>query len=372
MKILFPIGSFYPTTFGGPGAILYWHGVYLKKHNIQPTFVTTTAGIIDPIISNQFLDKPCGLVYYGKGGVLNFKTIKVMLAEVKKTDLIHLTSLFSPISIICFLYAFFFYPKTKVVWSVRGELNTKALAISKQKKKWLLKLYKLITKKVTFASTALKETEEINKIFPNKVIQIPNVMPTSIKLERKTSEIRFLFLGRIHPIKNLDGLIQGVCNSDTFKNHKVYLDIAGVCDARDSVYLDSLKTVIRQNKMEQKISFLGHVAGKQKEQLLANAYFLILPSHSENFGNVVIEALNQGTPVIASKNTPWQELETYNCGFWIENSPEKMAAIIDKAYNLSDLNYQTYRKHALTLNNTKYKIETRIKDWVNAYKLLVQ
>lgn len=371
-KILFPIGSFYPTTFGGPGTILYWQGVYLKKNSVAPTFVTTTEGITNPISVNQFIDLPCGSVYYGQGGVLNMKTINIMLKEVAKTDIIHLTSLFSPISIICFFYAFLFYSHKKIVWSVRGELNKNALAISKTKKKWLLKLYKVTTKKVVFASTSPKETQEIKAFFKNKIIEIPNVMPSSKKMGRTTEDKRFLFLGRIHPIKNIDGLIKAVAQSELFKSEKVYLDIAGDYDDRDIEYLNNLKELVENYNLNSKITFLGHVAGEDKEQLLANAYFLILPSHTENFGNVVIESLNQGTPVIASKNTPWKELEDFNSGYWIENSPSKIAESIDDALILNKEAYLNMRQSALTLVNEKYSIQTRIQDWVNTYKKILQ
>ena len=372
MKILFPIGSFYPTTYGGPGTILYWHGVYLKKHHITPTFVTTTLGITSEVTTNSFLDLPCGNVYYGRGGVLNLRLLQVMLSEVKKVDIIHLTSLFSPISIICFLYARLFYPKTKIVWSVRGELNDNALAISQKKKTLFLKLYQKLAKQVVFASTSPKESDEITHVFQNKIIEIPNVMPSSEQLKRTTTNKRFLFLGRIHPIKNIDGLINGFCSSIASKQEDVFLDIAGDYDERDIDYLESLKALVVTYGMEHKISFLGHVAGSAKEVLLVNAYFLVLPSHSENFGNVVIEALNQGTPVIASKQTPWQILREFSCGFWVDNTPEMLQEAFDDALKLNATSYQSYRNQALKLNKEVFAIDTRIEDWANTYNTLLK
>ena len=52
--------------------------------------------------------------------------------------------------------------------------------------------------------------------------------------------------------------------------------------------------------------------GEEKNKVIASNMALVLPSKSENFGNVVLEALAQGTPVIASKNTPWQILDLKN------------------------------------------------------------
>jgi hypothetical protein len=66
-----------------------------------------------------------------------------------------------------------------------------------------------------------------------------------------------------------------------------------------------------------KVIYLGDVRGELKWSLIKKAQVLVLPSHSENFGNVVLEALSVGTPVIASKGTPWKILETKNAGMWI-------------------------------------------------------
>jgi glycosyltransferase involved in cell wall biosynthesis len=61
---------------------------------------------------------------------------------------------------------------------------------------------------------------------------------------------------------------------------------------------------------------LGFVGGREKYQLLAEADLLLLPSRQENFGNVVVEALSVGTPVVASSSTPWRALEEEECGLW--------------------------------------------------------
>ncbi len=51
----------------------------------------------------------------------------------------------------------------------------------------------------------------------------------------------------------------------------------------------------------------------------------VLPSHNENFGNVYIESLAAGTPIVASKNTPWSAVEEADCGKWVNNTVEETA-----------------------------------------------
>lgn len=43
---------------------------------------------------------------------------------------------------------------------------------------------------------------------------------------------------------------------------------------------------------------------------------------------VALEALAAGLPVIASRNTPWREIEESGAGAWVENAPEAFVAAI--------------------------------------------
>jgi glycosyltransferase involved in cell wall biosynthesis len=83
------------------------------------------------------------------------------------------------------------------------------------------------------------------------------------------------------------------------------------------------------------IDYVGEVTGDDKWRLLASAGVVVLPSHSENFGVVVAEALMAGTPVIATHGTPWSDLETHRCGWWIPLSVNQLAETIQAATSLS-------------------------------------
>ena len=61
---------------------------------------------------------------------------------------------------------------------------------------------------------------------------------------------------------------------------------------------------------------------------MANADLFVLPSHNENFGNVYLESLATGAPIVASLSTPWCEVEKYECGKWVGNSKEETAKAI--------------------------------------------
>src|SRR5690606_29503755 len=143
MKIFFPIGAFYPSQVGGPCNTLYWHTCELTKKGIDVEIVTTSLGIKEgTIIQDQFMEDQCGKVYYGKGKTSNFRIFKKAAECIKEADIVHLNSLFHGLSIFSFFYTKLRYPRKKIVWSVRGELNPGALKFSRWKKAPLLFLYK--------------------------------------------------------------------------------------------------------------------------------------------------------------------------------------------------------------------------------------
>jgi glycosyltransferase involved in cell wall biosynthesis len=102
--------------------------------------------------------------------------------------------------------------------------------------------------------------------------------------------------------------------------------------------------------------------------LYAKAYALILPSETENFGNVVVEALNHGTPVIASKGTPWSILETYNAGYHCSNDPELLSKAIDKLLSLSHIDYNEMSANSIKLVEDKFDVNSNILKWITVYK----
>jgi len=254
--------------------------------------------------------------------------------------------------------------KKRIVWSPRGELHAPALAGSKMKSWYISLVRRYFGGYATFHATSEEERNLIKKQIGDsaKVIEIPNYMELPPKLERDQQDIPyFLFVGRVNRIKALDRLIMGLANSETFRQNDYVLKIAG---PNQDDYQRELEQLIEENGMKGKVEFIGNLFGAEKFQLYANAHFSCLLSHSENFGNVVIEALSQGTPVIASTGTPWQVLNEKNAGFWIDNSPETIAQCIDKVLGLSESEYAAMRRNALELAKT-FDVSQNIDRWID-------
>jgi glycosyltransferase involved in cell wall biosynthesis len=101
-----------------------------------------------------------------------------------------------------------------------------------------------------------------------------------------------LFLGRLNWKKGLDRLIPAMT-----RVQDAHLVIAG---NDEDGYAEVVRELVRSNGMGERVSLVGAVAGADKAALLENASLLVLPSYSENFGNVVLEAAAHGRPVIVT------------------------------------------------------------------------
>jgi len=79
------------------------------------------------------------------------------------------------------------------------------------------------------------------------------------------------------------------------------------------------------------VEFSGPLEGDEKWAAFRDADLFILPTHSENFGIAVAEAMAAGLPVITTHGAPWELLEQENCGWWVPVSAEGIAAALDDA-----------------------------------------
>jgi glycosyltransferase involved in cell wall biosynthesis len=144
----------------------------------------------------------------------------------------------------------------------------------------------------------------------------------SDKLAACRTEKLIVFLGRIHPIKRLDLLAKAFAQV-RLKCPEARLVIAG---PDESGYRRTLEPQF--TPLADAVVWAGEVGEREKAELLGKASVLVLCSDSENFGLSVPEALAVGTPVVTTRTTPWAELETVGCGFWVEQNASAMAEAV--------------------------------------------
>lgn len=133
-----------------------------------------------------------------------------------------------------------------------------------------------------------------------------------------------LFLGRLHEKKGIDVLIRAAGRLRTAGTSFVLL-IAG---KGEPIYERYLRDLTAQLGLNDRVVFLGHVAGQTKLSLYQAADIFVLPTMQENFGLVLVEALACGTPIVTTMGVDiWCELERAG-GVITRATPESIVAAI--------------------------------------------
>ena len=230
------------------------------------------------------------------------------------------------------------------------------------KQKWLKKriarfLYQDRDLKLAAAlhATAESEAEQFRRLgFKNKIIVSPNGVnvPEREMFEcsecsnvRMDGQRRALFVSRMHPKKGVLELVEswarvkpkGWCcelvytmNSDEERAYeqKVKDRILSL----GMTYVDDNRTIDQSEQSNNSPDFIltGPLDDDAKWSAYARADLFVLPTYSENFGIVVAEALWAGVPVITTKGTPWAELESEKCGWWIDLPKSKSGVEVEQ------------------------------------------
>lgn len=227
--------------------------------------------------------------------------------------------------------------RVPLVTSTHGMLAPWALRHKALKKRiawWLYQRRDLMASAVLRA-TASSEARHLLRlglgkpvaVVPNGILlpepQVQEVTPADPEGRRVLR--RVVFLGRIYPVKGLPCLVEAW---DIARPHGWQCVIAGPDEAG---HQREVEAQVRSRGLTPDFCFPGEVTGAAKWELLREADLLVLPSFTENFGMVVAEALACGVPVIASKGTPWEDLVTNRCGWWVDANASALAQVLREA-----------------------------------------
>lgn len=175
---------------------------------------------------------------------------------------------------------------------------------------------------------------------------------------------RLLFLSRVHPKKGVEFLLESM---KALKNESIEILIAG---EGEPSYIEELKTLAGRLGVADRVKFLGGVYGEEKWRLYREADLFVLPTHSENFGIVIAEALASGTPVVTTKGTPWHELETSHCGWWTEIGTQPTTHALRSFLALSEDELEQMGRCGRKLIEEQYSTEKIASDMVGLYHSL--
>jgi len=156
--------------------------------------------------------------------------------------------------------------------------------------------------------------------------------------------------------------------NDMFDNWM--LVIAGFEDV--SGYQLELKKLANKLNLSNKIKFVGPLFGAAKEDAFAAADIFVLPTHSENFGIVVTEALASGVPVLTTYGAPWEELRLHNCGWWVGISEQDVYDALCEAIGKSKKELMTMWERGKLLVKSKYTWPKATQMTIELYNWLLE
>jgi len=362
MKILHTISSLSVNT-GGPTQSVFYTVKGLREQNLDVTILTYQPDLDDKLIStkNFIITLP-----KGKTSFVYSPAYKQFL-RVHQYDLYHLQGIWQYPTYVTEKIARK-YNKPYII-TPRGMLYPQALDVSKHKKQFFLKLFLMnsLNKAAVVHATCMEEMQHLRNLgvrSPIAVISNPINIPKTITIFNP-DKLRFGYLGRVHPRKNIERLLYVW---DKLNLDKTDAELVIIGDG-DKQYMDFLK--YEQTRLNLKnIVFTGFLSGETKANVLSSLSYLVVPSDFENFGMIIPEALIKGIPVIASKGTPWEELNTYNCGWWVNNDVDTLVETIHKAIETSENIRIEMGKRGQELVKNNYSIEvvakkmTQLYDWI--------
>lgn len=370
MRILIIVPSYKPAfVYGGPIRSISALCEALSTHHHEVEVLTTTANGPDELNFKAGKEYSIDLVkvrYFRRWTKdhTNFSPalLRTLIFNAKNYDVIHIHSWWNlvtiPATLICILKGI------RPILSPRGSITQYTIYHRKSRIKRLVHFMigRPLLQRVSIHSTSLREDHEVGRMVQNgrryiipNLFELPN---TPFDFYEDPQCLRLVFLGRIDRVKNLEFLLSEVINH---VNIPFTLSIVG---EGQNEYVETLKQL---SKGCSSVKWIGEVDGDEKFKLLAQSDLLLLPSHTENYGNVVIEALSQGTPVLISDQVGAKEYVVENeLGWVIETAPTQWAKIINDIWRNKN-EQAALRRKAIMCINRDFNRSKQIKAYLDMY-----
>lgn len=332
MRVLHVIASLPPEgPHGGLQRALLSLGRGLAHHGVEAEVVTTgRAG------TGRVMVEGVGVRYFPALPYLPYFTSPAMAAylrcAVERFDLVHVVGMFTFASTIAPALA-----RSRgipCVISPSGMMGAAAMEHRRWKKVAHLALVdrRNLARASLLHATSHEEARDLRAALPKaRVGVVPNAVVEPPAVGGGRAEERVVFLGRIHPIKGLDVLVEAMSHL-TATRPRVELIVAGP-DVMG--HWPAVAAQIERSRPRPTVRYVGPLGGSAKAELLASASVLALTSRAESFGLVVPEALSHGTPVVVTRGCPWRDVEVEGVGRWVAPEPKCVADALDEVLGWS-------------------------------------
>ena len=286
-------------------------------------------------------------------------------------DLIHIHALWSPVLHKVANWAS--RNQVPIVWSPHGMLTPWAMNNKKLKKLlgWWLYQRRDLVKADLLHVTAESEVEDVRRMgLKNRVV----VAPLGVKIgdcvdrvDRADGKKVLLFVSRVQRKKGLVNLVKAWREVKEWGREGVKEWKVRIVGPDQEGHAAELRALCEELGVSEDFEFVGPKYGEELQREYASADLFVLPTHSENFGSVVIEALAHAVPVITTKGAPWAELEERKCGWWIDIGVEPLVNALKEATAMPDSERREMGERGRRLVEEKYTWDAVVKKIVKAY-----
>ena len=380
MKILLVSPSFMPAlNYGGTTRSIYEVCLSLSKKNTVLILATNLNGHKKLDVTPDSLQEIDGIpviyhdINFFKKMFCSLKFLKNIFLEIPKHDVVHIQSVFFIpaifTSLACRLLKKPFYVST------RGAVGQAVIAgkSSLAKRVWLKVLaWPLFRWSIGVHVTSSWESDGLgalgldygkNYLIPNGV-RVPCKHLVDSAVQQLPVDDYILYVGRFSPEKGLDLLLRAYKKSNVESN----LVLAG---DDSNPYGAEIRELAKKLEIDAKVFFTGQV-GETKWSLLKDARCLLLTSHSENFGNVVLEAMAMGTPVVVTSGVGASEVVTQTqSGYVVNRSISAVAEAIVKVIDCPDESLRLGENGKIVVQE-EFSWEKIAIDYTNMYEKALQ
>jgi glycosyltransferase involved in cell wall biosynthesis len=306
------------------------------------------------VTRDQWLHRENASIHYTADRSL--KNILRRVEEVKP-DLIYLNSFFSRVTVkILWARPTGRFAGIPVLLAPRGEFAGGALAIKPLRKKlyiWLVNTFSLLRNVTLHASTEFEKDEiegrltkslRMARAAPLVASDIPGtatktVMERLKRIPKERGLIRVLFLARASRNKNLDGALRIAREV----KGEVLFTICG--PVGDEAYWQECLAIIKGMPQNVTVNVMGAIEHEKIPEVISNHGLLLLPTHGENFGHSIIEALLAGCPVLITDRTPWRNLE--EAGVGADLPLEQPERFVEFMQSVTDMDNETFSRWSI-------------------------
>lgn len=251
----------------------------------------------------------------------------------KKYEVVHLHSFF-PLIVSAWAYKVL-HPKTKLVVTFHGmDVN---LQVNKKNEKFLRFFAKKINVTIPVGKEVAKNVSEKLHLPIGKILPV-GVNPDVFYHQPHIAKIYdYLFVGSFFEVKGIDMLYNSIKN--------LAKDIRFCIVGNGEEYKILFKQLIAEGYSIELIEDLSH---DDLRSVYNQSKFLVLPSRSEGFATVIVEAMYCGTPVVTSNIPQFREqvVENENGYTFPVNKPEKLTELLGNLMEISPSQYQALATHA--------------------------